>query len=113
MEPTTDEAVSIAGVEMTRQVRALSLVRGYIITRLDVTDPRPKFDAYVVWFCYILGGWKALVSTTLPDGMYYEVTYNATKKETYIDAYKKFENVCLPDPVEVVEDDAPSRGYAV
>ena len=36
--------------------------------------------------------WKALVSTTLPDGMYYEVTYNGDKKEVYLDAYKKFEN---------------------
>lgn len=30
--------------------------------------------------------------TTLPDGMYYEVTYNGDKKEVYLDAYKKFEN---------------------
>ena len=35
---------------------------------------------------------KALLSTTLPDGMYYEITYNGDKKEAYLDAYKKFEN---------------------
>ena len=34
-----------------------------------------------------------MVSTNLPDGMYYEVTYNGDKKEIYLDAYKKFENV--------------------
>lgn len=49
-------------------------------------------DVYIVWFCKTLQNWKALVSTTLPDGMYYEVTYNGDKKEIYLDAYKKFEN---------------------
>ena len=52
-------------------------------------------DIYVVWFCKTLQNWKALVSTTLPDGMYYEVTYNGDKKEIYLDAYKKFENKCI------------------
>ena len=32
------------------------------------------------------------LSTTLFDGMYYELTYNGDKKEWYLDAYKKFEN---------------------
>lgn len=49
-------------------------------------------NVFIVWFCKTLQNWKALVSTTLPDGMYYEVTYNGDKKEVYIDAYKKFEN---------------------
>ena len=52
---------------------------------------------YVVWFCKTLQNWKALVSTTVSDGMYYEVTYNGDKKETYLDAYKKWENRCIPD----------------
>lgn len=30
-----------------------------------------------------------------PDGMYYEVTYNGDKNECYIDAYKKWQNVCI------------------
>ncbi len=49
-------------------------------------------NVFIVWFCKTLQNWKALVSTTLPDGMYYEVTYNGDKKEVYLDAYKKFEN---------------------
>lgn len=56
-----------------------------------------NFEVYVVWFAYILGGWKALLSTTLDDGMYYEVTRNAQKRETYLDAYKKAENRVIPD----------------
>ncbi len=34
-------------------------------------------------------------STTLPDGMYYELTYNGDKKECYIDVYKKVENFSM------------------
>lgn len=54
---------------------------------------KPTMDnIYVVWFCKTLQNWKAMVSTNLPDNMYYEVTYNGDKKEIYLDAYKKFEN---------------------
>lgn len=53
-------------------------------------------DIYVVWFCYILGGWKALVSTNAKDHRYYEVTHNHTKNETYVDAYGKVDNITVP-----------------
>ena len=54
-------------------------------------------DVFVVWCCKTLQNNKALLSTTVSDGMYYEVTYNGSngKNETYIDAYKKFENRCI------------------
>lgn len=80
--------------------KARRLIYDYIKPRLEKTDTHITFgfdEVYVVWFTYILGNWKALVSTTLPDGMYYEVTYNAAKGETYLDAYKKFDNVSIPD----------------
>ena len=35
------------------------------------------------------------MSSTLPDGMYYELTYNGDKNELYIDAYKKIQNVMV------------------
>jgi hypothetical protein len=54
-------------------------------------------DVYLVWFTYVLGNWKALLSTTLPDGMYYEVTHNASRQATFLDVYKKFDNVAYPD----------------
>lgn len=57
----------------------------------------PAFQIRLVWFCYILGGWKALLSTDLKDDMYYEITYSSAKKETYLDAYSKLENRCYPD----------------
>ena len=49
-------------------------------------------DVDVVWSCKTLQNNKALLSTTLFDGMYYECTYNGDKKEMYVDAYKKWEN---------------------
>lgn len=48
-----------------------------------------------MWFSKTLQNFKALVSTTVSDGMYYEVTYNGDKKELYLDAYKKWENKCI------------------
>lgn len=76
---------------------AKQTVLDYVQAHLDVTDDIKASidDIYVVWFCKTLQNWKALISTTLPDGMYYEVTYNGDKKEIYLDAYKKFENKCI------------------
>ena len=76
---------------------AKQTVLDYVQAHLDVTDDVKASinDIYVVWFCKTLQNWKALISTTLPDGMYYEVTYNGDKKEIYLDAYKKFENKCV------------------
>lgn len=78
--------------------KARRMVFEYKKARMEVTDTHVKFnyeDTYVVWFAYVLGNWKALVSTTLPDEMYYEVTFNGQKNELYLDAYKKFDNVKL------------------
>lgn len=52
-------------------------------------------EVFIVWSCKTLQNNKALVSTTVPDGMYYELTYNGDKHELYLDAYKKFENQCF------------------
>jgi hypothetical protein len=79
---------------------ARKLVFDYVKSRLEKTDTHVTFsedEVYIVWFSKTLQNWKALLSTSLPDGMYYEVTHNGDKGETYIDAYKKFENVCIPD----------------
>lgn len=66
----------------------------YTYDHLDKTD-NVTFtidDVYVVWQTKVLQNWKALLSTTLLDGMYYECTFNGDKNEIYLDAYKKFEN---------------------
>lgn len=49
-------------------------------------------DVYIVWMCKTLQNNKALVSTNMPDGMYYEITHNGDKGEVYVDAYEKKHN---------------------
>lgn len=82
--------------------KSKDLVVAYTNRHLDVTDniSITTDDVYVVWYSKTLQNAKALLSTTLPDGMYYEITYNGNKEEIYFDAYKKFENI----KVDVKED---------
>ena len=77
--------------------KAKEIVKDYVNKHRDKTDDIriTEDDVYIVWFCKTLHHAKALVSTNLPDGMYYEVTYNGDKKQFYLDAYKKFENRCI------------------
>ena len=70
-------------------------VRKYTEEHIDKTDAKQDFEVFVVWSCKTLQNHKALLSTTISDGMYYELTYNGDKKELYFDAYKKFENKCI------------------
>lgn len=79
--------------------KAKQIVVDYFNNHKDKTDHVliGKEHVFVVWFCKTLQNWKALVSTTIPDGMYYEITHNGDKGETYLGAYKKWENVCIPD----------------
>ena len=75
--------------------KSKELVKEYAIEHLDKTDEIPNFNVYIVWMCKTLQNSKALLSTDLKDGMYYELTMNGDKKEIYLDAYKKFENRCI------------------
>lgn len=67
----------------------------YILNHLDKTEEVPELELFSVWKCKTLPNFKILISTSLPDGMYYELTYNGDKDEWYLDAYKKFENRCI------------------
>lgn len=77
--------------------KALNIVKTYVQEHLDKSDPEPTFDVYMVWKSKVLKNYKYLLSTTLFDGMYYELTYNGDKKEWYLDAYKKFENCVIAE----------------
>lgn len=61
----------------------------------DYVGEPNNYEVYVVWNCKTLQNNKALLSTTLSDGLYFEATYNGYKKELYLDAYKKLENRCI------------------
>lgn len=69
-------------------------VADYANSNLDKTDGKQitEADVYIVWMCKTLQNSKALASTTLFDGMYYELTFNGNKRELYVDAYKKWKN---------------------
>ena len=70
-------------------------IADYFNKRKDATDKNGDItpaDVFIVWQCKALQNWKALASTTVSDGMYYEVTLNGDKNELYLDAYKKWEN---------------------
>lgn len=73
------------------------IVVDYANEHLDKSDNKQisNDDVFVVWSCKTLQNNKALLSTTLFDGMYYELTYNGDKNEIYFDAYKKWENKCI------------------
>ena len=76
-------------------------VVNYTNKHLDKTDGKiiTEDDVYIVWQCKTLQNNKALLSTTLFDGMYYEITYNGDNDEAYIDAYKKWENYKIEDVI--------------
>nr|DAK78540.1 MAG TPA: hypothetical protein [Caudoviricetes sp.] len=69
----------------------------YFNERVEKTDNTKITidDVFVVWYCKTLQNAKALLSTNVSDGMYYELTYNGDKNELYFDAYKKWENKCI------------------
>ena len=76
---------------------AKKAVVNYFNSHKEITDEGrlAKEDVFVVWLCKTLQNNKALLSTTVWDGMYYEVTYNGDKNEMYFDAYKKWDNKCI------------------
>lgn len=76
------------------QAVAIKVVTDYIEGLLDKSAnvEKPAYEVYVVWFAKALENWKAMVSSTLPDGMYYEVSYSGAKREIYLDAYRKVQN---------------------
>lgn len=81
------------------QEKAKQIIVDYFNSHVDVTDGKQISvdDVYLTWFCKTLQNWKALLSTNVPDGVYYEVTHNGDKNETYVDVYKKWENFCIKE----------------
>ena len=86
-------------------VLAKKIVCDYTNEHLDKTEGLQitEDDVFIVWICKTLQNHKAMVSTTVHDGMYYELTYNGDKDELYLDAYKKFENRPISNPESLIE----------
>ena len=85
------------------------LVVAYFNDNVEKTDNNKinEDNVFVVWICKTLQNHKALVSTTISDGMYYEITYNGDKNEVYFDAYKKWKNECIK--LSTTNEDKPAE----
>ena len=85
----------------------------YFNSQVDSTDKNGKITedhVFIVWSCKTLQNWKALLSTTIPDGMYYEFTYDGNVGLAYLDAYKKWKTVVIPNMNTSQEDPHPIHG---
>lgn len=71
---------------------AKEMVRQVVRDELSNYVVNLEWDVYVVWFAKTLKNWKAIVCTTMPDSLMFEVTHNGDLRETYIDTYKKMDN---------------------
>lgn len=81
------------------EVICKNAIINYFNNRVEKTDNKKINikDVYVVWMCKTLQNSKALLSTNVSDGLYYEFTYNGDKKELYMDVYKKWENIKIDE----------------
>lgn len=82
------------------QEKAIYLVKQFY-KGLDTTDE--EIDVYVVWISKVLQNNKCLISTNIPDGRYFEITYNGDKEEFYFDSYQKEINIRVAnsDPLNI------------
>ena len=84
--------------ERTFRDKAINAIVDYFNSQVESTDKNGKITAdnvFVVWSCKTLQNNKAMLSTTVSDGMYYEFTWNGDKNEGYLDAYKKWKNIVV------------------
>ena len=79
------------------EVICKNIIIDYFNSRVEITDNKKIGikDVYLVWMCKTLQNSKALLSTNVSDGLYYELTYNGDKEEMYLDVYKKWENKAI------------------
>lgn len=85
------------------------------LASLCPTDDLSMFtinDVYIVTHAFILKNQKAMVSTTLKDGKYYEVTYNEATSELYVDQYVKVQNKSY-NVEEIMNKHKPIKNDAV
>ena len=73
----------------------IAVIHAFNKTDAADTVELTEADIYIVWFSKTLQNWKALLSTDIHDGLYYEVTYNGDKHSAYVDTYKKQSNTVV------------------
>lgn len=78
--------------------KAKAIVKDYVDAHLENHDA--QYTMFVVWQCQTLQNFKCLIFSTLPVGMYFELTYDGDRKCWYFDAYRKAENRVVHDGVQ-------------
>ena len=80
-----------------------TLIANYFNNNVDVTDGKKitTDDVYIVWSCKTLQNFKALASTTVSDGMYYEITYLSLIhiSKNWIDYEVKMHNLSVDEQI--------------
>lgn len=82
---------------MEKIKKALSLAKEYVEAHIDHNNPNVEYTMFVIWQATILQNFKCLIRTTLPQGLYIELTYDGENECWYLDAYVKNENVVVQD----------------
>lgn len=94
-----DNTPETGQVKVDFQLKARETVQKYVNEHILFPESNPLTldEVYVVWFAKTLQNWKALISTNIHDGRYYELTYNGDRCETYMDVYEKQDNIVFSD----------------
>ena len=71
--------------------RATSIVRNWYNAHV----PMAPTEIYVVWMVKVLRNNKAMISSNLSDGRYFEITSDGERECFYLDVYSKVENQAL------------------
>lgn len=90
--------VRFMGEPIDYPAKAKRLVKDHVGLRyLKGGGETPEFEVYVESFTFTLGSYKGYLSTTLDDGLMYQVVYNAEKAETYLVEYRRLAQITIPD----------------
>ena len=76
---------------MKHQKRAVAAVRKIIDMSRNVGQypDGAEYKLYIIACGYILGDEKWWMTTDIPDGKYYEVTYNHNTDEIYVNVFNR------------------------
>lgn len=96
-EPKERPLLTIPNAPKDLVAQAKRTLINYVDSQYSVAFEKPAFEVYVVTFTKILQHWKAIVITDIPDGKYYELTYDGDKRLTYVNELTKNKSTIIED----------------
>lgn len=88
------------------------VVVNYNENRAEEAEELTMENTAIVWFSKTLQNFKALVITTLPDDLYYEVTYDGDNNQIYLDVYNKIFNQAYNVEIKAHKEEEPAEEEA-